>query len=223
MTTQSNRPSTKNKFLNNGLHVVEENGTYKIYDKDGHLVSASAVWGAITGTLADQTDLKGKLDELDDGITSLEEEIGSEEEAGTILYKIAQKQDKSNLVTAFQATPDDTHYPSEKLTYDRILAKNTVTPTLVTVENLTITELQCMRMGNIVDVRLRFTSTAAIAETNIATGMPKPIITPVSAFFDSSSVYGRVTFGVPSGNLRLSTTGAMTWIVTFTYLTEDSL
>ncbi len=41
-----------------------------------------------------------------------------------VQVNITGKQDVSNLVTAFQATPDDTHYPSEKLTKDTLDLKS---------------------------------------------------------------------------------------------------
>lgn len=53
----------------------------------------NAVWGNIEGTLSNQTDLNNAL---------------------------SAKEVSANRVTAFQATPDDTHYPSEKLVDDTV-------------------------------------------------------------------------------------------------------
>jgi hypothetical protein len=38
---------------------------------------------------------------------------------------ISGKEDKTNKVSSFQATPDDTHYPTEKLVKDSLNAKIT--------------------------------------------------------------------------------------------------
>lgn len=56
-------------------------------------ITNNPLWGDIAGTLSDQTDLQSELD---------------------------AKEDVANKVIAFQATPDNTHYPSEKLVKDNL-------------------------------------------------------------------------------------------------------
>jgi hypothetical protein len=54
--------------------------------------------------------------------TNIKETLGINANSTAISTLNTNKEDKSNKVTAFQPTPDDTHYPSEKLVGDSLKA-----------------------------------------------------------------------------------------------------
>lgn len=64
--------------------------------------------------------LNGKQDKTDNSFATTAKTV-----AGAVNELNSNKQSVSNLVTAFQSTPDNTHYPSEKLVKDKFDAMST--------------------------------------------------------------------------------------------------
>lgn len=77
------------------------------------IFSASAASGIAS---SDITAWNGKYTKPSGGIPASDLASG-------VIPDITGKQDTTNLVTSFQSTPDDTHYPSEKLLYNELLKK----------------------------------------------------------------------------------------------------
>jgi hypothetical protein len=86
---------------------VEVNITEIPDEIDINVIEGAAVWGAITGTLSDQTDLQAALNAKQDLLGYTPEDV-------------------ANKRTSFQAVPDNTHYPSEKLVKDQLDLKQDV-------------------------------------------------------------------------------------------------
>lgn len=88
-------------------------------------------------TSQDKTNWSGKYTKPGEGIPksdlapSVQESLELADSALQQHQDISGKQDKSKLVTAFQSTPDDTHYPSEKLVKDALDAQS------ATIDDLT--------------------------------------------------------------------------------------
>ena len=92
--------------------------------------SVSAVWGDITGTLADQTDLKEAIDAKQSTLTfdsAPTENSTNPVTSGGVYTALASKADSSslssyqttaNLVTSVDSSSTDSQYPSAKLFYD---------------------------------------------------------------------------------------------------------
>ncbi len=145
-------------------------GSY-VYQFTMHATTGSFLWGTITGTLSNQTDLQNALNAKQNNLGFTPENVANKSQniaadhgsttkypsvaaveaflapnasdtvAGLTKLSVAPVspanpvafgvndpavQLTSNLLTAFQPTPDNTHYPSEKLVYDSLNAKQNI-------------------------------------------------------------------------------------------------
>lgn len=102
-----------------GQGLALSNNQFSLKLKEGESVLKVGADGLYTD-LSTKSDVTHNHDER----YYTEAEINSK--IATLNTEIAKKQNISNLVTVFQATPDDTHYPSEKLVSDKLSEKSDV-------------------------------------------------------------------------------------------------
>lgn len=89
----------------------------------------------------DVTTLQGDLTTVEGNLTTLSNTVSS------LSTTVAGKEDSSNKVTRWQATTDDTHYPSEKLVKDSLDAKQNTLVSGATIK--TINNESLLGSGNI--------------------------------------------------------------------------
>lgn len=92
--------------------------------------------------------------------------------ASGMIPDVSGKEDSSNKVTSFQSTPDDTHYPSEKLVKDSLDTK---------IDNTDVEELTAIDVDNTPTVNSTNLVTSGGVYTAVAAKQNKPTITTVSA------------------------------------------
>jgi hypothetical protein len=112
--------SSSNYTLPNGTYFVFYDGTNyyfrtdgKIQGLNGTLVCTNSTTGLLKNDGTVDTTQYGTYSKPSGGIPASDLASG-------VIPDVSGKEDSSNKVTSFQSTPDDTHYPSEKLVKDYI-------------------------------------------------------------------------------------------------------
>lgn len=173
----------------NGNAIMDENEvdlwtTFKGVGFGAERATADVEGNPIMDTYATKQEVSELGSEVDSKINALDAEVTSNdgtnvqvkvtETAGIITgvnITTDETEDKNNKVTAFQATPDDTHYPSEKLVKDSLDSK---VPTSLTVNgyslssNVTITkdDVGLGNVDNTSDATKKSNFTGAIEDGN---------------------------------------------------------
>ncbi|MGI6176777.1 MAG: hypothetical protein ACOYJC_11630 [Christensenellales bacterium] len=149
---------------------------------------------AVASEFADAVVARGTVDNL----TSTDTNKALSANQGKVLND--RKEDKSNKVTSFQATPDDMHYPSEKLVKDSLDAvegRVDETQASLLTTKLAVNELERQaQIGN--GATLDFSGIGSVALDARATGRANPTVEGLTAtnIVDGADIanLGTVTF-----------------------------
>ena len=216
---------------------------------------AGNVWGTITGTMSNQTDLQNALNLKSNlrpttektSLVNADEITGNDSENSFSqirttwtnvkvflkTYFDGLYQTLSNLRTSWQVTPDDTHYPSEKLTKGSLDLKANLSGAdftgIVTVKNITgYTATESAAGTTVLDVnsniKQRLTGTATHIHqlpvtSTLTLGRVYEFVNDSTGIWTINSSGGNLVNAIAAGTtiivmcISLSGTGAASWKV----------